>query len=86
MRPAIAIVAIALFGCSSQGEDAEKRYDIVSASGDAQATCIEAGKVKEAYLAARDKPAFAQWVKRERQDCASARLCQQSATGCQAGR
>lgn len=82
MRVLTLLIAIGLAGCSSEGERAEKRFQMVDGRGSARDACTEAGRVKDAYLSDGNQAAYEKWVKREGEECAMARLCASSASGC----
>lgn len=77
-----ALAGLIVLGSCSDGPDAEKRFQMVSGTGSPRDTCVEAGKVKDAYLADGDQANYKRWVAREDQECAAARLCEASPTKC----
>jgi hypothetical protein len=73
---AIALAGIPLSGCSSAAQDAEEQFNIIDQSAlstDAD-RCQAAGKVAEAYLAAKDTDQFERWRVTQQTYCLSARL------------
>lgn len=69
-----ALLAVFLAGCSSPAQDAEDQYNIVAASGDHDQRCEEAGKVRDAWLKAKNKAQYESWDLQARMECTAAQL------------
>jgi hypothetical protein len=50
-------------------KDAEREYQIASASGTRIDRCVQAGMVAAAYLQAHNQPSYQSWKMREEADC-----------------
>lgn len=74
MRWVLVAVALALAGCSSAGQKAEREYEIVAKSGTDQQRCTAARKVADAYLAEEKTEAYNQWNVTANIYCQSAQL------------
>ncbi len=49
--------------------DAEREYQIASASGGSVDRCVQAGMVAAAYLQAHNQPSYQSWKMREEMEC-----------------
>jgi hypothetical protein len=54
-------LTLALLGCTSAGDDAAKRYDIVAMDGDNAAKCAAARDAAAAYLKDQNQDEYRIW-------------------------
>lgn len=71
---ALSFASMSLVGCTSQGEEAEKRYQIVARAGDASAKCEVGREVAAAYLSDQNEKKYRWWKLSSDIDCQTAEL------------